>query len=42
MGYAAIVLAGGEGRRLGGPGKPGLAVGGRSMLARVLDSVADA
>ncbi len=40
--YAAVILAGGAGRRLGGPGKPALPVGDRSMLARVLDAVADA
>ncbi|MGC9666892.1 molybdenum cofactor guanylyltransferase [Planosporangium sp. 12N6] len=41
-GYAAIVLAGGGGRRLGGRDKPALPVGGRSMLLRVLDAVGDA
>ncbi|MGH3739543.1 MAG: molybdenum cofactor guanylyltransferase, partial [Micromonosporaceae bacterium] len=41
-GYAAIVLAGGAARRLGGADKPGLAVAGRSLLSRVLDAVADA
>lgn len=41
-GYAAIVLAGGAGRRLGGPGKPALSVGGVAMLTRVLSAVADA
>lgn len=41
-GYAAVVLAGGSGRRLGGPGKPRLEVGGVPMLARVLAAVADA
>ncbi|HEV7897018.1 MAG TPA: NTP transferase domain-containing protein [Planosporangium sp.] len=41
-GYAAIVLAGGGGRRLGGRDKPALSIGGRSMLRRVLDAVADA
>ena len=41
-GYAAVILAGGAGRRLGGPDKPMLTVGGRPMLARVLDAVADA
>lgn len=40
--YAAIVLAGGGGTRLGGAGKPTLAVGGRPMLHRVLTAVADA
>ncbi len=41
-GYAAVILAGGAGRRLGGAGKPMLAVRGRPMLERVLDAVADA
>jgi molybdopterin-guanine dinucleotide biosynthesis protein A len=41
-GYAAIVLAGGDGRRLGGRDKPALPVGGRPMLQRVLDAAADA
>lgn len=40
--FAAIVLAGGAGRRLGGADKPARRVGGRAMLARVLDAVADA
>lgn len=42
QGFAAIVLAGGAGRRLGGPAKPALPVAGRSMLGRVLGAVADA
>jgi molybdopterin-guanine dinucleotide biosynthesis protein A len=37
--YAAIVLAGGAGRRLGGAAKPSIAVAGRPMLARVLAAV---
>jgi molybdopterin-guanine dinucleotide biosynthesis protein A len=41
-GYAAVVLAGGEGRRLGGSEKPTVRVGGRSMLGTVLAAVADA
>lgn len=41
-GYAAVVLAGGAGRRLGGVSKPALDVAGRPMLHRVLDAVADA
>jgi molybdenum cofactor guanylyltransferase len=41
-GFAAVVLAGGAGRRLGGARKPLLPVGGRPMLARVLDAVAAA
>lgn len=40
--YAAVVLAGGRAARLGGRAKPQLEVGGRSMLAAVLDAVADA
>lgn len=40
--YAAVVLAGGGGRRLGGVAKPALPVGGRPMLHRVLAAVADA
>ena len=42
MGYAAVVLAGGAGSRLGGAAKPALPVGGRPMLHRVLAAVADA
>jgi molybdopterin-guanine dinucleotide biosynthesis protein A len=41
-GFAAIVLAGGAGRRLGGSAKPALPVAGRSLLDRVLHAVADA
>jgi molybdenum cofactor guanylyltransferase len=41
-GYAAVILAGGAGRRLGGAGKPMVAVHGRPMLERVLEAVADA
>lgn len=40
--YAAVVLAGGDGRRLGGAAKPALTVGGRPMLERVLAAVPDA
>lgn len=40
--YAAVVLAGGAGRRLGGAAKPVLPVAGRPMLHRVLAAVADA
>jgi molybdopterin-guanine dinucleotide biosynthesis protein A len=36
---AAVVLAGGRARRLGGVAKPALAVGGRSLLERVLSAV---
>jgi molybdopterin-guanine dinucleotide biosynthesis protein A len=41
-GFAAIVLAGGAGRRLGGAAKPALPVAGRTMLDRVLRAVPDA
>jgi molybdopterin-guanine dinucleotide biosynthesis protein A len=40
--YAAVVLAGGKAARLGGQAKPQLQVGGRTMLATVLDAVSDA
>jgi molybdopterin-guanine dinucleotide biosynthesis protein A len=40
--YDAIVLAGGAARRLGGADKPGLGVGGRTLLDRVLAAVPDA
>ena len=40
--YTAVVLAGGKAARLGGQPKPQLEVGGRTMLAAVLDAVADA
>lgn len=40
--YAAVVLAGGRAERLGGQAKPQLRVGGRTLLAIVLDAVADA
>ena len=40
--YTAVVLAGGRGRRLGGPAKPAVAVAGRPMLGRVLAAVAGA
>jgi molybdopterin-guanine dinucleotide biosynthesis protein A len=41
-GYAAMVLAGGAGRRLGGVAKPALRLGGRTLLERVLAAVPDA
>ncbi|WP_229715840.1 molybdenum cofactor guanylyltransferase [Mangrovihabitans endophyticus] len=41
-GFAAVVLAGGEARRMGGADKPTLPVGGQSMLTRVLAAVDDA
>lgn len=37
--YDAVVLAGGGGRRLGGADKPGLVVGGTTLLDRVLTAV---
>ena len=40
--FAAVVLAGGRAARLGGQPKPQLDVGGRSMLATVLDALGDA
>ncbi|QOC94481.1 molybdenum cofactor guanylyltransferase [Micromonospora craniellae] len=40
--YAAIVLAGGAARRMGGRDKPALPVGGVPMRERVLAAVADA
>ena len=40
--YAAVVLAGGAARRLGGADKPGVRVGGRALLDRVLTACADA
>ncbi|AEB47914.1 molybdenum cofactor guanylyltransferase [Micromonospora maris] len=40
--YAAVVLAGGAARRLGGLDKPALPVGGVPMRERVLTAVADA
>jgi molybdopterin-guanine dinucleotide biosynthesis protein A len=41
-GYAAILLTGGRSARMGVAGKPGLAVGGRSLAARVAAAVPDA
>lgn len=40
--FDAVVLAGGQARRLGGVDKPALVVGSRSLLHRVLDAVDDA
>ena len=40
--YAAIVLAGGPGKRMGHPAKATLPVGGVALLTRVLTAVADA
>jgi molybdopterin-guanine dinucleotide biosynthesis protein A len=42
MTFDAIVLAGGAARRLGGADKPGLSVGGRALLDRVLDACREA
>ncbi len=41
-GFDAIVLAGGRGRRAGGPGKPSLRVAGRPLLAWVVAAAAGA
>jgi molybdopterin-guanine dinucleotide biosynthesis protein A len=38
-GFAAVILTGGTGRRLGLVDKAGLTVGGRSLLTRALDAV---
>ncbi|QPL96608.1 molybdenum cofactor guanylyltransferase [Streptomyces clavuligerus] len=40
--HDAVVLAGGAARRLGGADKPGLSVGARSLLDRVLSACRDA
>ncbi|MET9246431.1 NTP transferase domain-containing protein [Nonomuraea sp. NPDC003709] len=40
--FDAVILAGGEARRLGGADKPGLTVGGRSLVEHVVTAVADA
>ncbi|MGW1745246.1 NTP transferase domain-containing protein [Streptomyces sp. NPDC002092] len=40
--YDAVVLAGGAARRLGGADKPGVHIGGRALLDRVLTACADA
>lgn len=40
--YDAVVLAGGQGRRLGGVDKAAVEVGGLPLLDRVLDAVPDA
>ncbi|MFI6297441.1 NTP transferase domain-containing protein [Nonomuraea sp. NPDC050790] len=42
MAYDAVILAGGAARRLGGVDKPGLTVGGRSLLEIVAAAVPDA
>lgn len=42
MNDAAVVLAGGSGRRMGGVSKPLLRIGGESLLGRVLRGVASA
>ncbi|WP_189311572.1 NTP transferase domain-containing protein [Streptomyces brasiliensis] len=42
MPYDAVVLAGGAARRLGGADKPGVRVGGRRLLDRVLEACAGA
>jgi molybdopterin-guanine dinucleotide biosynthesis protein A len=40
--FDAIILAGGRAERLGGVDKPGLEVGGRTLLAAVVSACADA
>jgi len=40
--WSAIVLAGGRAARLDGADKAGIEVGGRTLLARALDALADA
>uniref|UniRef100_UPI00117DF83F molybdenum cofactor guanylyltransferase n=1 Tax=Streptomyces murinus TaxID=33900 RepID=UPI00117DF83F len=40
--YDAVVLAGGAARRLGGADKPGVRIGGRALLDRVLTACAAA
>jgi molybdopterin-guanine dinucleotide biosynthesis protein A len=40
--WAAVVLAGGSGRRLGGVDKPALVVGGRTLLDRAVAAAAEA
>lgn len=40
--FDGLVLAGGRGRRLGGPGKPQLGVGGRPMIDVARDALAEA
>lgn len=42
MSYDAVVLAGGQGRRLGGAAKPDVVVAGRRLLDHALDAVAGA
>lgn len=37
--HAAVILAGGQARRMGGVPKPELLLGGRSLVQRVLDAV---
>lgn len=40
--FAAVILAGGRGARLGGVDKASVEVGGRTLIARTLDTVIDA
>jgi molybdopterin-guanine dinucleotide biosynthesis protein A len=40
--FEAVILAGGQAARLGGIDKPGLMVGGRTLLAAVIDAARDA
>lgn len=41
-GWGAVILAGGAAKRLGGLDKPGLAIGGTTLLDRVLAALVDA
>jgi len=40
-GVAAVLLVGGEGRRMGGLAKPLLTVGGRTLLSRTIEALAE-
>ncbi|MER7618304.1 NTP transferase domain-containing protein, partial [Nonomuraea wenchangensis] len=40
--FDAVVLAGGEARRLGGRDKPGITVGGRSLVENVVAAASGA
>lgn len=42
MSWAAVILSGGRGQRLGGAEKASLELGGRTLLDHALDAVADA
>ena len=40
--WAAVLLAGGQARRLGGADKPGIGIGGRTLAAMVVDAATQA